>query len=233
MTERPLILVNQYFVSSFLQRKEEIDETIKRNSIHPTFEKYIILLEKEEDRVVLEQLIAVDEHIEVINVGKRTNYADIFRFLSERKDLFDKVCIYTNADIYFDDTIKELKRVTDKQFICLSRREIDVNGQPVEMATHVATGSQDLWAFVNPVVDKLIDVTNFVNGHWGCENRLAYEAMKLGYKLFNPYYTVKIYHNHRSQQGRPPESVRLRGNYIALVPCKDLNTPSELVYSAY
>ena len=44
-SSRSLILVNQYFVSSFDQRRREIDETIKRNSRQASFEKYIILLE--------------------------------------------------------------------------------------------------------------------------------------------------------------------------------------------
>ena len=225
---RSLILINQYFVSSFSQRKQEIDDTVKRNSTHPAFEKYIIFLEKEEDRAVLEQVIIADKHIEVINVGKRTNYADIFKFLSDRKDLFDKVCIYSNADIYFDDTIEELKKVTERHFICLSRREIDANGNSVDYPPKVTMTTQDLWAFVNPVPAKLIDATNFVNGHWGCENRLAYEAQAVGYQLFNPYLTVKIYHNHKSQQGRPPASIRIPGNYTAVFQCTNLSTPSQI-----
>ena len=229
---RDLVLINQYFVSSFPERKEEINKTIKMNSVHPSFTKYLILLEKEEDIKPLKELINVDNHIEILNVGKRTNFSDIFQLTLERKDLYDKVCIYSNADIFFDNTIDQLKKLTSKQFICLSRRELN-NGKPVDMSREKCKSSQDLWAFVNPIDSRAIEATDFLNGHWGCDNRIAYEMYNLGYTLFNPYSIVKIYHNHASNQGRPGNNVRLEGKYLRVFPCKSLLTPSRLRLSSY
>jgi hypothetical protein len=39
---------------------------------------------------------------------------------------------------------------------------------------------------------------DFYLGILGCDNRVAYEAKKAGYRVTNPAYKYRAYHNHRS-----------------------------------
>jgi hypothetical protein len=54
--------------------------------------------------------------------------------------------------------------------------------------------SQDVWIFNGPV-EKGVDA-NFLLGHPGCDNALAYKLEFSGYEVLNPSLTLKTYHQH-------------------------------------
>ena len=74
--------------------------------------------------------------------------------------------------------------------------------------------SQDAWIFVPPL-PRL--VSDFNLGKLGCDNRLAYEAERVGLIVSNPSRSVRARHLHQSAVRRYTRKQRL-GGPMRLVP---------------
>lgn len=148
-----------------------------------------------------------------LNSDHRMTYQELFdKINSQTND--DDINVISNLDIYFDDTISELNRIKQNQFIALSRYDIFEDGSihfdgPKQF-------SQDTWAWRGKV---RITNANFYLGIYACDNRIAAEARLAGYETFNPCHTVKTYHLHLTV-GRSPEfdTVKVPGPHIVLFP---------------
>ena len=68
--------------------------------------------------------------------------------------------------------------------LCLSRHDVCEDGA-LQFDSHVATLSQDVWAF-RPPLPKV--GAQFLMGKPGCDNRIAYEFRKAGMRVNNPAY---------------------------------------------
>ena len=68
--------------------------------------------------------------------------------------------------------------------LCLSRHDVCEDGA-LQFDSHVATLSQDVWAFRAPL--PKVDA-QFLMGKPGCDNRIAYEFRKAGMRVNNPAY---------------------------------------------
>ena len=100
-----------------------------------------------------------------------------------------------NADIAFDSTIGLLtEKHFNNRFMCLSRQHTLPDGSMI--LDIGAAYTQDAWAFKTPV--KIPDNCNFPLGQRGCDNKIAWLMDSIGYKLFNPVYTIKALHVHDS-----------------------------------
>jgi hypothetical protein len=150
-----------------------------------------------------------------LNSTKRMTYQDLFDKINEQT-CDDDINVIVNLDIYFDDSILELNRITKNQFIALSRYDIFADGTvhfdgPKQF-------SQDTWAWRGKV---RISTANFYLGVYACDNRIAYEAQQAGYEVFNPSYSIKTYHLHLTV-GRAPDFgiVKVPGPYSTLFPRK-------------
>lgn len=104
----------------------------------------------------------------------------------------DDVNIIANSDIFFDETIGLANKIQIEECWALSRwdwyaeNKIQYFNRP---------DSQDVWIFRGKI--KPIHST-FCLGTLGCDNRIAYEIEKSGYKISNPSMSVKTYHVHNS-----------------------------------
>lgn len=127
----------------------------------------------------------------IINSQERIKYSYYFNYLNTITSTED-VNIIANTDIYFDDTVILFEKIDFNTFFALSRWEVKKNNE----FTHCnRQDSQDVWAWRGKSKDIYCD---FNIGIPGCDNRLAYEANKAGYKIKNPSFEIKTYHLHTS-----------------------------------
>ena len=80
--------------------------------------------------------------------------------------------------------------------LCLARHDVSEDGA-LQFDSHVATLSQDVWAFKPPL--PKVDA-KFLMGKPGCDNRIAYEFRKAGLRVNNPAYRIMAAHLHMSQK---------------------------------
>lgn len=154
-----------YYIDKFPQRQKEINECFEKNIKNP----FINLI--------------------IINSQERLKYSYYFNILNSITAPND-INIISNADIYFDDTVKLFEKLDNDTFFALSRWDVASDGS----AKHYdRQDSQDVWAWRGK--SRLI-YNDFNIGVPGCDNRLAYEANKAGYKIKNPSMDIKTYHLH-------------------------------------
>lgn len=134
--------------------------------------------------------------------GKRKSFADFFRLAAER--FAGEVCVVANADIAFDDSLREAAALLGSSprplLVALSRWD-DPSGPSMEGRVDPArwrfySHSQDTWMFVAgglPPFDA-----GFTLGIPACESRLAHEAFRAGVGVFNPALSVRTWHHHAS-----------------------------------
>ena len=125
-----------------------------------------------------------------IDSQERPTFSSIFDTVNQVTDN-DDINIVANADIYFDDTVAKCRGMDRMDFYALSRWNV-VN-KSVELYNHA--DSQDTWVFRGQCRIREAD---FKIGLIACDNRLAFEAERAGYRIKNPSLTIKTYHVHES-----------------------------------
>ena len=128
--------------------------------------------------------------IVVDSPGKPT-YDFFFKKVNEVTEL-DDINIICNSDIFFDDTIKYVEHIKHKEFYAILRWEWQPNGARLTERPD----SQDTWIWRGKVENVFGD---FSLGIRGCDNRIAHEFNKAGYKIINPAKTIRTYHVHNSE----------------------------------
>jgi hypothetical protein len=140
---------------------------------------------------------------------------EIDECLKKNKEVFDRVAVvsgrptfkqlfalsekfpndincFCNSDIYFKET-ELLKSIKENDAYALTRWDQKHEG----LTFFNRRDSQDAWVFKGVV--KPMNV-NFYPGMWGCDNRLAYEILRVGYKLTNPSLSIITIHLHESDE---------------------------------
>lgn len=103
----------------------------------------------------------------------------------------DDINIICNSDIFFDETISLVANMPHKNVYALSRWDWNTNN-----ASHFARNdSQDTWIIKGKIENV---VGNFTLGIPGCDNRIAHEFNRAGYRVTNPSNSIKTYHVHNS-----------------------------------
>lgn len=233
---KELVLINQFFrCKANALRTVEIEKVLRFNVANTHFSKYICLTESKEDReYVLELLKPLPSHVEVINFNKRISFNDIFLLATIRADLHERVWILGNADIYFDETVTYLGRLTEAEAAVITRHNVKQDGSIVLEQYPFCT--QDVWSFVAPPPGYLLtEQSKVLQGNWGCENRIAYEIATAGLAVYNPCVQVRCLHLHLVEENtRPDGSCRVYGNYLYVreseipgttTPVKERNMP--------
>jgi len=126
-----------------------------------------------------------------ITSQNRMTFGDFFSICNSYSNE-DDVSIVANLDIYFDETIRLAEKIKRNNFWALGRWDVKKDGTIVHACR---PDSQDAWFVKGPF--KNINA-NFEMGKCGCDNRLAHEAKKAGYKVENPSKSIKAMHVHTS-----------------------------------
>ena len=136
----------------------------------------------------------------IINFDNRPTYNDFFE---ATKAYPDSINVFANADIYFDDTITSVKDLPKGCAYALTRWELDGDNIVSFSEKHAYNKeakprhSQDVWVF-NGTVERVNG--DFHIGVAGCDNRIAYEIMRAGYRLTNPSNVIKCIHKHKEEE---------------------------------
>lgn len=140
---------------------------------------------QKELEICLEQNEANPLITRIIEVNSR-NYNAFFEAM---KAFPDDVNIISNSDIFFDETLEEVKSISNFKCYALTRWEIE-NG----IANFLnRRDSQDVWIFRgSPKVNA-----DFNIGVPGCDNHLAWLIKKAGYMISNPSLTIRAFHLHQ------------------------------------
>jgi hypothetical protein len=192
----------QYFIHRDASRVAELRSCLQRNVANPDITHIHLLNE----RIYTPAELGVTDLRKItqsITPGKkRLTFQHVFQYIRERSLI--GFLVLTNADIFFDSTLKRIRigqLHTTRQMMALLRYEY--NG--VDTATSPIYGprndSQDTWIFHSnfvvqgPATEKAFA---FEFGTPGCDNKMIYLARILGYDVINDPRAVRIYHYHRN-----------------------------------
>ena len=134
----------------------------------------------------------------VINFENRPTYHHFFEATQQYPD---DINIFSNSDIYFNETIKLVHEIQPRQAYALTRWELE-GDEIVKFeekhqynAEAKSKHSQDVWVFSGAVSGIY---GNFHIGTPGCDNRIAYEISRK-YSLLNPSNKIQCIHKHKEQ----------------------------------
>ena len=192
--ETKVILITSYYRSKNSLRNREIDKCISSNIDNERIDLVFLLLDREYK--ILPDYFKQSK-VRIIYTKGRQKYSDSFEVVNSAKlefpEFTEVISIVCNSDIYFlpDDVVEIKKTLSSRNlFLALSRWEVLENGKH---KLHDAHDSQDSWIFLDEIKPGFYD---YPFGIPGCDNRIAYELEKAGYKVINPSYSIRSFHLH-------------------------------------
>lgn len=208
-------LFQQYFRHTSNRRSREIFTCLEKNVASPYIDNILLLNEKEYAE------IPSSPKIQTILLNHRLTYFDV---LTHARRLLPPgaFLIFSNSDIYFDDTLSHLWRISlleKKLFLALLRWEDDKNAEPHIFGPRA--DSQDSWILSR---DSLtFDITEeefgFPFGKAGCDNAISLIMLRKRFLVVNPAYSIKTYHIHSSNvRTYDPKDVLFRPHYLYVDP---------------
>lgn len=234
--ENKIHIFTQFFVHKKENRNTELKECLKRNCDNPHIHQVHLLNERIYTNKEL-GFIESNQKIKQIVIGKRLTFKDIFKYA--RTNNIQGYLVFTNADIFFNETIENLQYSAlsiKKQMFALLRYEY--RGES-DLNTCKIFGprfdSQDTWIFhssmflKNYIKEIHENAMNVEFGKPGCDNKFAYLMNVLGYEIINDCGFLKTFHYHtdvqrdytNKDQVQPPYAVVCPAgmNFLQLQPC--------------
>lgn len=202
-------LYTSYFDSKNQDRNNEMLRCLNGNLNNPFIDKVIVLTEV--------PLFVSHEKLTVIDF-KRPTYNDFFEIINSGTDL-ETINIISNSDIFFNDSLSSISAINfDNHVVVLSR--YDYKSGKIKLFDEAC--SQDAWMWQGKM--KPVD-GNYYLGKPGCDNRIAFEFDKAGYKLSNPSKSIQAIHLHTVDIRSYTQADRIVGDYLHVAPSVlDVNT---------
>lgn len=196
-------------------RNKELEESFYHNIKSEIIEKIHLFVDDEESLESVNNIISLTstDKINIISVGKKPLYSDLFDYA--QNNLIDKICMISNSDIFlYECDIDVLNKLSRESNICFTLTRYEAN-----LSTNLIDnfmGSHDCFIFKSPINN--FDTCNVahVQHYWGSENVVIHELEKVGVKIFNPCYQIKIVHLHSSnlrEEDRPRINLNGRSGY--------------------
>jgi hypothetical protein len=225
-----IILVYQYFKvknndSEYQNRRQnEIDLCLIKNNNNKYINEIHLLVEELYELSFLSNTTKIKQ----IVINKRLSYQDAFEYYNI--NLSNQICILSNADVYYDDSLNILKYVNFnfKTVLCLTRYEdnsenelkllcgLEYDYSKNNMVKCIkqfkpSIWTQDCWIWK----DNQINIKNcdFHLGIPGCDNHIVYLFTSNNYNIYNP--SKLICSNHIDiLRNKNTEYGIEKGNYI-------------------
>ena len=219
-------LLIEYFKSSNNQRDIEFKTCISENIKCTKIDKIYVFIS---DDSILD---IIDNKIEIVKIDKRPSFKFLFEYCNG--NLKDEICIISNTDVFFDDTLDNANTDLTNTFIALTRWDLSVNNGQWSMGFYdniwrgdITTGqlSQDSWIFKSPIVVN--DKSDFLMGKPGCDNRIVQVYHELGYNVKNPSKQIIIKHLHLTNHRTYTNNDMVMGPYLLVSPTNDISIDSQ------
>jgi hypothetical protein len=202
LESKNLILITSLYNETVTERKEEYLECLERNLNQKEIKKIHIFYDHSKDHLgetsLLESLKKLP--VEITSITKRPRFNELFEFVNTYYPN-QRICI-SNADIYFDETLKFIDFFNLKKTVIALTRWDEQEKRELKPKIYMYKGkpaicSQDVWIFESPIEN--FDSLDLELGTAYCDGSLAYLAYHAGYKLINPALSVITHHLHLSQ----------------------------------
>lgn len=201
--ERRFALITSLYNERHTQRMNEYKKCIEKNLKHPLIDVIHVVYDTNNDDKDIEKNelhnFLVSKNIPITYCTGRPTYQFCFQIAQE--SYTDYTIIVSNADIYFNETLKHLRDydLTGK-FLALTRWDERSDNKLVpyrRIGRRDTIDSQDAWIFELPLPE--FEKTDIHMGVPRCDNEIAYQAKKTGLQVINPCKTIQCIHVHRSQ----------------------------------
>lgn len=188
--KHPIQLIVQYYRCADPARQEEIDTCLRNNLLNSYLAAVHLLTEEPFDFSSFPNSNKIVQTV----AGERLTYERAFKYANEVDQAGAFIWILSNADIYFDDSLGLVEWSNlDGVVYALTRYDVQVDGSIKLMDEQYAHGSQDAWMFrASENLEGMFTAFNL--GIPGCDNRIVYEFVCLGYMVANP--SLKIVARH-------------------------------------
>ena len=193
-------IFNQFFIPQKAERYNEIKICLKQNVKNKDIDFIHLLVE----RIYSERELGISsEKIIQTNINKRLTFQDVFQYI--RKNDIKGYLIFLNSDIYFFlNTLENLKYSdfhTHKHFGALLRYDYNFIDFSKSRIFGPRFDSQDTWILhsnfcIPEFSEKIFD---FEFGKPGCDNKLIYLMVILGYSIINDPKQLQTLHVHREK----------------------------------
>ena len=212
-----MILISTYYKSNNEDRNNEIKECLIKNYQNNYINKIYLLNDTIYDLSFIKD---IKKKIIQIIISEEKNYklkfSDSIKFINDH--LSGEVCILSNSDIYFDNSLLKIDNITDTLFALL-RYDQDINGKKniFKLFDIPRDNSQDSWIFKSPLNIDLNKI-DFSFGTLGCDSVFLYHVYNTGIKISNPSFDIITTHIHNSDYRTYNIDERIHGKYCLIEP---------------
>ena len=192
-------LLTQYFVHKTSKRAREIRQCLK-NNLQCEYLDRIVLLNEEDLKYEWSSMRGA-EKVEQVLLGHRLTYADLLRYTLEHVPA-NTIVIFSNADIYCNETLKILYSVSMKDSLYALLRYDERTGPEDLVLFGPRPDSQDAWILdADSVRARTWDLKTFEYklGTAGCDNRFTGDMFGMRFLVSNPCYTLQTVHIHKTE----------------------------------
>ena len=194
------VLITSLYNENDNRRIQEYFYCLKRNNKHPSIKKIHVVYDTSKDTKTnnnkIIDFLKKRSSITITYTHGRPTFNFLFDLANTHYN--GKKIIVSNADIYFDQSLKLLNNfdLTNK-FLSLTRWEVLATGKlfPIFLS-HAGPFGADTWIFNSPI-EKFQDL-NFGLGTSDCDFRIIYQAYKSNLTVLNPCLDIKCCHMHLS-----------------------------------
>ena len=176
-------LYTSFYQDKNAKRQKELLYCLNKNIANPLIDNIFLIVEGEVKLPKSDKLVIVN--------GNRPTYRNFFDLVNDTVTSVNDISIIANTDIYFNETLARID-IHERQCIALSRWDKKKDG----LRLHNERFSQDSWIFKGKL--RNVRFCDFYLGIPGCDNRIAYELNRAGYRMFNPATKIQSIHYHQS-----------------------------------
>ena len=215
-----MILITTYYKPTNKDRSLEIDKCLFKNYNNKYIHKIYLLNDFLYDLPLQDKKNKIEQIIVDFGEDKRLNYNYAIQFINEK--LKNNICILSNSDIYFDNSLSKINNLTiSNNFYALLRYDEDIKGNKNIFKRHgiPRDDSQDCWIFRSPLNIDLSKL-NFTLGTPGCDSIITNIVHECGIKVSNPSLDIISTHVHNTNYRTYNDSDVIHGKYALLKPCK-------------
>jgi len=205
-------LITQYYLDSSAERQKELDRCLVQNIACNQIDCIHLLLESESDTPT--QLIGDSKKVKVTILGHRWKYIDAFQYCNENLD--GQICVISNSDIFFDQTLHCL-HFTSMRGKLLAITRIDVTSEDKLIFNEwTAAICQDTWVTQAPIPAQIVEKSDFYFGWRGCDNHVAWLFRENLYHILNPCLKIATRHCHATEKRNIKDHEKVEGEYVVV-----------------